>query len=67
MTSEATTAAETIPVIRSDIWFGDGNIVLEAGRVQFKVHGPGECWPCTRPFSKICLVSRSHQFLERQC
>lgn len=26
------------PIIHSDIWFEDGNIVLEAGRKQFKVH-----------------------------
>ncbi|KZP23500.1 hypothetical protein FIBSPDRAFT_952021 [Athelia psychrophila] len=27
------------PVNRSDIWFHDGNIVLQAERTQFKIHG----------------------------
>ncbi|KZP23479.1 hypothetical protein FIBSPDRAFT_698028, partial [Athelia psychrophila] len=26
------------PVVRSEIWFEDGNVVLEAERKQFKVH-----------------------------
>lgn len=26
------------PLIRSDIWFKDGNVVLQAGGTQYKVH-----------------------------
>lgn len=38
--SDGPTSATTTlyPVVRSEIWFEDGNVVLEAERKQFKVH-----------------------------
>lgn len=35
-TDEPETAAE--PLVRSETWFHDGNIVLQADQTQFKVH-----------------------------
>ncbi|KAJ7255421.1 hypothetical protein B0H12DRAFT_1218768 [Mycena haematopus] len=29
---------ENVSIVRSDRWFGDGNVVLQAGNTQFRVH-----------------------------